>query len=164
MFEPLPPIAEGACGALFPLRLSRLPGGIPIAPEATLTCDAAEALSLWVRDSVVPEAEKSLGHRPGKLLGGTSYECRGRNRDPGAQLSEHAFANGLDLSGFSFARRPALPIAGQKAGSPEDVFQAAIRASACNFFTTVLGPGVEAHADHLHLDTKRRSKGYRLCQ
>ncbi len=44
-------------------------------------------------------------------------------------------------------------------------FQRTARASACLYFSTVLGPGSNAaHDDHLHLDVKQRGGGYRLCQ
>jgi predicted phosphodiesterase len=49
--------------------------------------------------------------------------------------------------------------------APEATFQAAIRAKACGFFRTVLGPGSDAaHGNHLHLDERERNAGHRLCQ
>ena len=40
-----------------------------------------------------------------------------------------------------------------------------IKASACARFTTVLGPGSDGyHEQHIHVDLKERSNGYRICQ
>lgn len=163
-FKPLPPIAEGACGAPFPLEVSMLPDGVAVSPPVTLTCRATEALAKWTRDSVLAEADARLHRRPAKLLAGTSYQCRGVNHDPAAKLSEHAFANGLDLAGFAFEGDTKMMIGTQKPGSAEEGFQSAVRASACSFFSTVLGPGTEAHGEHLHVDMRGRSNGYSICQ
>jgi hypothetical protein len=40
-----------------------------------------------------------------------------------------------------------------------------LRASACQRFTTVLGPGSDGHHEgHIHLDVAERRHGYRICQ
>jgi hypothetical protein len=163
-FKPLPPIVEGACGAPFPLELSMLPDGVAVSPPVTLTCRASEALARWTRDSVLGEADARLRRRPIRLLAGTSYQCRGVNHNPAARLSEHAFANGLDLAGFAFDGETRMMIGTQKPGSAEEGFQSAVRASACSFFATVLGPGTEAHGEHLHVDMRGRNNGYSICQ
>jgi hypothetical protein len=163
--EPAPPIANGACGAKTPLKILTLPSGIEVSPPAIVTCDVAEALAKWAADSVKPEAERHLSDAPTKILIGTSYECRGRNRQAGAKLSEHAFANAVDLMGFEFRKRRPIPIASRPDESPEAMFLGAVRAQACEHFTTVLGPGSDAaHADHLHLDMRERKRGAKLCQ
>lgn len=99
-----------------------------------------------------------------KVLAGTSYQCRGVNNNAAAKLSEHAFANGLDLAGFGFEGDTRMMIGTQKPGSAEEGFQSAVRASACSFFATVLGPGTEAHGEHLHVDMRGRGNGYSICQ
>lgn len=162
-FRELPAITEpDGCGATAPLLLSAV-GGMALRLPATLTCAAAEALARWVADAVVPEAERHLGARPDAILAGTSYQCRTQHRQPGARLSEHAFANGLDVGGIAFRGRAAVHFA--PAGGDEARFAAAVRAKACRHFTTVLGPGGEGgRATHLHLDLRRRKGDYRICQ
>ncbi|MBB4017136.1 hypothetical protein GGR16_002165 [Chelatococcus caeni] len=166
VFEAASPLRNGACGAAEPLLVSRLPGGVELSPAATMVCPVAEALALWTEEAVTPAAQHHMERPPTKILIGTSYECRNRNRQEGGQLSEHAFANALDVIGFAFSGRPNLLIAHQATeDTPEALFGAAIRAQACAYFTTVLGPGAdEAHADHLHLDLRVRRGGLRLCQ
>ncbi|KQT84482.1 extensin [Methylobacterium sp. Leaf466] len=161
--SPLPPIALGQCGAARPLLVSSLKG-VALNPPATLVCPAAEALARWTTEVQV-FAERDLG-APLAILGiGTSYLCRGQNHDPDAKLSEHAFANGVDVMGYGFTGRPAIAVGPAAKGTPEAAFQASAQAKACAFFRTVLGPGSDAaHANHLHLDERERSAGHRLCQ
>lgn len=163
-FETLAPIASGQCGADKPLKLSSLRGSVALDPPATLVCGAAEALTRWATEVQVA-AERELGKPLASLSIGTSYECRGQNHDVDAKLSEHAFANGIDVMGYGFAGRAAVTVGTVVEGTPEASFQAAVRAKACGFFRTVLGPGSDAaHANHLHLDERERGAGHRLCQ
>ena len=164
-FESLPAISQGTCGAERPLRVFGFPDGVEIVPAATLTCPAAEALGRWILESAGTEAGHLLDRRLLKILNGTSYECRGQNRQADAKLSEHAFANAVDVMGFAFRDRADIAVAGQAGDTPEARFLAAVRAGACRYFSTVLGPGTDAtHADHLHLDLRARKQGARLCQ
>jgi hypothetical protein len=153
------------CGAPHPLRVSHLPDGLEVSPPATLVCAVAEALSRWTKEVVAIEAGRHLEAQPTRIAIGTSYECRNQNRQPTGKLSEHAFANGVDISGFDFKGRKALAIGEHAPETPEALFQQAVRTGACNYFTTVLGPGSDAaHATHLHLDLRGRGRGFRLCQ
>lgn len=163
-FEPLPAIANGQCGAQKPLKVSQLADGVAIEPPATLVCGAAEALARWATEVQVA-AQTELGQSLRSLAIGTSYQCRGQNHSPDAKLSEHAFANGIDVMGFGFAGRASVGVVRAPDGTPEAAFQAAAQAKACAFFRTVLGPGSDAaHANHLHLDERERNAGHRLCQ
>lgn len=163
-FEPLPAITNGQCGAARPLKVTALADDLTLAPPVTLVCEAAESLARWATEAQAA-AERDLGQPLKGLTIGTSYECRGQNHDPDAKLSEHSFANGVDVMGFTFANRPALSVLAAPEGTPEANFLAAVRGRACTFFRTVLGPGSDAaHANHLHLDERQRNAGHRLCQ
>lgn len=162
--EPVAPLADGLCGAAKPLRVTALPDGVPLSPAATLTCVAAEALGRWSTEVRVI-AERTLSSVPKTIQIGGSYECRGQNHDPSAKLSEHAYANGVDVMGFTFEGRAPVTVGAAREGTPEAAFEAAVRTRACGFFRTVLGPGSDAaHANHLHLDERERNAGHRLCQ
>jgi hypothetical protein len=164
-FEPVPEISQGQCGAPHPVRVSSLSAGLQVSSPATVVCAVAEALARWSHEVVIPEAQRHLETEPSRIAIGTSYECRSRNRQEGAMLSEHAFANAVDISGFEFRNRKAVQIGDHPAETPEALFQAAIRTQACAYFTTVLGPGSDAaHATHLHLDLRGRRGNHRLCQ
>ncbi|KAB1074766.1 extensin family protein [Methylobacterium planeticum] len=162
-FEALPALENGQCGAARPLRLTAL-DGVALPQSVTLVCGAAEALARWTTEVQVA-AERDLGQPLKALTIGTSYECRGQNHDPDAKLSEHAFANGVDVMSFSAGDRPPIGVGPLPAGTNEARFLAGVRARACDFFRTVLGPGSDAaHANHLHLDERERNAGHRLCQ
>ncbi|MGU3540656.1 extensin-like domain-containing protein [Methylobacterium sp. A54F] len=163
-FEPLPAVQNGQCGAQAPLKITALGDGVALPQSATLVCGAAEALARWASEVQVA-AERDLGKPLRGIAIGTSYECRGQNHDLDAKLSEHAFANGVDVMSFTLADRAPIPVAAMPDGTPEGRFLDAVRSRACGFFRTVLGPGSNAaHANHFHLDERERSGGHRLCQ
>lgn len=157
-------IMNGQCSVANPLNVTALGNGITIGPPETMVCRLAEGLMRWTAE-VQQAAEKELGDTfKGFSLGG-SYVCRGQNHGAEAQLSEHAFANAVDVMGFSFAKRAPIAVGKLPEGSKEAAFLAAVRAKACDVFTTVLGPGTDdAHGNHLHLDERERKVGFRICQ
>lgn len=81
-------------------------------------------------------------------------------------MSEHALGNAFDVAGFGLSDGSTLAVAPRAdRGDMTAAFQNAVQATACLFFTTVLGPGSNAaHDNHLHLDIKARKGGLRLCQ
>lgn len=159
-FERLPRIVEGQCSVLTPIRLKafRPKDGPKVTMEnpATVTCQVAATALDWLKTSVQPAAIKHLGGtiRAFRQTGG--YECRGRNRDPTAKLSEHGGANALDIGGFERINNVVVPVSDK--GEAELGFLSDIRKAACGPFTTVLGPGVSSHEDHFHLDLAKRGK------
>lgn len=162
----LPPIeGEGACGASRPIQMLALPP-VSLSPPGTFTCPFAVQLARWMKEVVIPAARLHLGAVPTAFRVGTSYQCRGQNRRPGVKLSEHSYANALDLMGFEFGDDVTLGIRpDREPTSPAGRFQRAVRTGSCRFFTTVLGPGADGfHQDHLHLDLRRRNGDYRICQ
>jgi len=155
----------GGCGGPDIVLLQRIVAAdrseIAVEPPATLRCELAEAIVHFVRQDLAPAAA-ALGSPLTAIENFDSYECRGRNRVSGAQLSEHGRANALDIRALRLkdgrAVRPAL------AAAPI-MFRRAMKAAACTRFTTVLGPGSDGyHEDHIHVDLAQRHGGYRLCQ
>ena len=122
----------------------------------------AEAIAHWIRDKIAPAAAAILGSPARTIVTAGSYECRQRDRVPGAQLSEHSRADALDLRDLKLANGTVVDLTG-KAASGE--FRELVRRSACNTFTTVLGPGSDSsHNDNIHLDLIERKGGYRICE
>ncbi len=162
-FERLPRLMEGACGALTPIRMSALTpkGGQRVTFETpiTVTCEVAKTALYWLVHKVQPAAQKHFGE-PIKAFRQTGgYECRGRNRDPKAKISEHGQANAIDIGAFERAGGTIIAVGGE--GEAELSFMTEIRDGACGIFTTVLGPPVAAHEEHFHLDLARRGKNGR---
>lgn len=156
------------CGIARPIRVSQIIPGVELEGGALMRCSTARALGFWTRDFLRPAAAALPGapQLQGMQLG-TTYDCRGRvgSGDGGDKLSEHAFGNAIDIMGFHFDQAEPLPVQPRdEDGDAFEAFQKAARASACLWFTTVLGPGSNAaHEDHLHLDMAQRSSGWRLC-
>ena len=166
VFEPQAPIqGEEACGAERPLKVSSV-GGLELKPAIITRCEPARALAVWAKDILVPSAKLHLRARPTALTTGDSYQCRTRRGGGEFKVSEHAFANAVDITGVAFADHAAVPVMDRPdSADPARDFQAAIRGGACAYFTTVLGPGANsAHADHLHFDLIQRKNGYRICE
>lgn len=166
IFTRVDPIREDTvCGELAPVLLTGV-RSISLSQPATLTCQMARAVSHWVLEVVSPIAKLYIGAELTGLQTGTSYQCRKQNGSGIGKLSEHAFANGLDVHGFLI--EDTSPVAVQpRAEKPDQnaLFQAAVRGGACAYFTTVLGPGTnDAHDNHLHFDLRPRRGGYRLCE
>ncbi len=162
-----PVIGENGCGIDAAYSVSEIAPGVTLKPASQLRCDTVLALARWTADVVQP-AMKAL---PGdvtltSLSHGSTYVCRRRNNASAGKMSEHAIGNAIDVTTLTFDGHDPLtivPRAGK--GTIEEAFQRAIRAGACLYFTTVLGPGADAHHDdHLHLDIAKRRSDYRLCQ
>ncbi|WP_233383452.1 extensin-like domain-containing protein [Methylobacterium sp. C25] len=163
-YAKLTPTVNGQCSLPHPLSVGALGNGIDIGGSTVMTCRLAEGMMRWTAQ-VQQIAQKELGETlKGITLGGT-YVCRGQNHGLEAQLSEHSFANAADVMSFTFAKRAPISVGTLPDGSKEAAFLSAVRKTACDDFTTVLGPGSdEHHANHLHLDQRERKAGYRLCQ
>ena len=167
-FEPAPPVAAGdpACRIAEPVRLGAAGPGVALPARPVLACDAALALARWTGQHLRPAARELGRGALTRIDTGPGFACRRRNNAATGKLSEHAFGNAVDVTGFGFAAGEQLRItARQDDHTLAAAFQRKARASACLHFTTVLGPGTDAaHADHLHLDTAERRGGYRICQ
>jgi hypothetical protein len=134
---------------------------VTLKPAAILRCKMASAIADWVRTDIAPLA-KSLGSVMTDLDNFDSFECRGRNRVAGAQLSEHGRANALDVRSFRFADGRTISLTDRTV--PRDVRETVLH-SVCARFSTVLGPGSDGyHEDHIHLDLMERRNDYRICQ
>ncbi|MEJ2432143.1 MAG: extensin family protein [Pseudolabrys sp.] len=120
----------------------------------------AQSLAAWLRDAVAP-ALAGKGAALTGLENYDSYECRTRNRIPGAKLSEHAHGDAIDVRAFSLAGGRRLALTDPQV---DQALRTAWRDAACHSFTTVLGPGDRYHSGHIHLDDIVRHNGYRICE
>lgn len=152
------------CLAERSLKLSQLGKGIALSDEITARCEVVLALDDLISRVATPSTKFHLGKKLTEIQTSTSYQCRTRNSAKGAKVSEHGFANGLDITGFRFGDDTVMSVS-SKSDINAARFQAAIRAGACAYFTTVLGPGTNAaHKDHFHFDLAHRRGGYRICE
>jgi hypothetical protein len=155
----------GDCGGEDLVRLEAvvLPDKRQVAlkPAAILRCAMASEIAAWIRTDIAP-LTTSLGSVISVLDNFDSFECRGRNRVAGAPLSEHGRANALDVGGFRLANGQSITLTDRMV--PREVRENVLH-SACERFTTVLGPGSDGyHEEHIHLDLMARHNNYKICQ
>jgi len=154
----------GECGASDLVRLEAIvlanKSRVAVTPPATLRCTLAEAIVQWVRNDIVPAA-RTLNGTLKSIDNYSSYDCRGRNRIAGAQLSEHGKANALDVRSIKLGSGAVIEFTDPHV--PKDLREN-LRARTCARFSTVLGPGSDGyHENHIHVDLAQRTSGYRIC-
>ena len=146
----------GICGMTRPLQVSALDDGkVGIDNVLTIDCPMIPALEAWLADVVQPDAQTRFGQKVATLNVFGAYSCRSVDNIAGARLSEHAFGNAVDVAGFTLAdgRQITFVRDWKNADSQEAAFLRETHAGACQYFTTVLGPGADVfHYNHIHLD------------
>jgi hypothetical protein len=180
---PAAPFSEGECGNDSPLKVTSA-GGVRFSAEATISCGMATALAALL-PKVSALASETLSAGLVAIENGPGYECRYRNRAATGKISEHAFANALDISAFILAdgqrievgahwpHLAAPPAEGQKPVPPaeramtsQSKFLVRAHDAACGLFSTVLGPDENAeHREHFHADLGCHGKDcrYLIC-
>jgi hypothetical protein len=158
-----------SCGALRPFRVTGAVGGrIGLVPGAVLQCPMIPAMDSWVRSVVEPAARRHLGQTVVRMKVAASYACRTRNGLVGAPMSEHSYANALDISAFELADGRVVTVKnGWRGTSGEQDFLRAVHRGACHRFNTVLGPDADRyHHDHFHFDLARHGRDgrFRVCR
>jgi hypothetical protein len=135
---------------------------VALTPAATLRCEMAEAIVHWVREDVAA-AVQAFGSPLRSLDNYASYHCRGRNNIVGAKLSEHGRANALDIRSIRLGDGRQLGLTDPHV---ERDFRERMKRSACDRFSTVLGPGSDGyHEDHVHVDLQERRRGrFAMCR
>ena len=165
----LPPHrGETGCGYDDAVRLSADRDQIGLEPASVgMSCPVAAALKLWEWHVVQPAAQRLLGQPVASITHYGSYSCRRLYWRSTGEMSEHATADALDVSGFVLADGRRISVAPDwKSGGGDAAFLRAVRDGACKLYATVLSPDYNAaHHDHLHLDQAERGEmGWRVCR
>lgn len=167
--EIIPPLSEGTCGERSPLKITAIGKDIPVkfAAPITTNCTMAGTLAGWIGD-VQKAAQKSFGAGIESIATGSDYQCRKVNNGNKGRVSEHAFANALDIMSFKFINGKTTELGSGWKGTPEEQeFWRSIHKTSCERFMTVIGPeGDAAHQGNLHLDLGCHGKACkaRICQ
>ncbi|WP_051661088.1 extensin family protein [Bosea sp. 117] len=157
----------GTCGMDHPLKIAAFAEGqVAVAPNATLACPATASVERWLDGSIQPAAMAWFGQPVVKIKQMSSYSCRNMNGAKTGKISEHAFGNALDIGGFVLADgREVMVKTGWKGQPDEQGFLRTVHATACEQFSTVLGPGSNVyHYDHIHVDLMRRQSTRVVCE
>ena len=159
----IPVEATGACEIADPVALTGLSrpqrgASIRFPGRPLLACALAERLAGFTLETLAPLALRAFDREIIAVASGPGFECRPRNRQPGAKMSSHGNGLALDIARIDLAGSRAILVA-RPNGEAETRFLADFRTAACTAFNTVLGPGADAfHSDHIHLDLEPRGK------
>lgn len=148
-------IGPGGCSAINAVLMTG--AGPSISNLRATQCPLARAFAGWVRGPVQEQAREILGSMVVRVETMGSYSCRQVKGVASSKLSEHAYANAIDVAGFVLANGRRVTVAGGWTGTGDAAdFLRAIRNAACRRFQTVLSPDYNfAHRDHLHVDMGR---------
>ena len=141
---------------------------VKLPDQPTLNCGFAVKFTDWIRDEASKIVKTATQSTIASLGTGPGFQCRGRNGDASAKMSEHAYGNAVDIERITLANGETIDVKdAMTIGAKFQPTLATLRATSCQYFTTVLGPGAnEAHATHFHLDLARRGKkgDFKLCE
>jgi hypothetical protein len=146
----------GGCSAIGAVQLLDI--GIPVTNLGAMTCPLADAFVDWTRGDVEPAARQWFGASVARIETFGTYSCRGVNGVAGARLSEHAFANAVDVSAFvlSDGRRVTVQQGWNGDDSRMRGFLRQVHRAGCHRFNIGLSPDANAyHYNHMHFDMGR---------
>jgi hypothetical protein len=128
--------------------------------EGTFTCPMYSSMDRWLEQIVQPAAMARFGQPVVEIRTMGTYSCRRMNNGGrSARMSEHSYANAIDVGGFRLADGSIVSILkGWNGGLEEQNFLREVHAGACRHFATVLGPGVALHHDHFHFDMAKHGR------
>jgi hypothetical protein len=146
---------SGGCGVEEPVRLISV-GGVRLSNAAVMDCGTATALLSWVQNSAQPRFNNTLSRI--ETMG--SYDCRPRNNQAGARLSEHGKGRAIDIGGFVLTSGERITVLNDWGSRAWGEALRAMHRDACGTFGTVLGPNANRqHANHFHFDTAEHRNG-----
>jgi hypothetical protein len=157
------------CGTERPFEVTAVDNGrIRLKPSALLRCPMIPQVERWMRDTAAPAAQYYFGSPLVEISVAASYSCRPMNHVSGAKLSEHGYANALDVSAFTLADGRKITLKrGWNGDVAEQAFLREVHRGACREFSTVLGPAYDRnHHDHFHVDLARHGLAglKRICR
>lgn len=156
---------DGGCRMIDTIKVMDF--GIAATNMGAMTCPLASSFTDWARYAVAPAAKQYFGSPVVKIETMGTFNCRAIAGSRSGRLSEHAFANAIDLSAFVLRDGRRISVLNGWRGSPEErAFLRRLHQSACKRFGTVLGPDYNAaHANHFHLDMARSMRnGTSFCR
>ncbi len=163
------PSSSASCQVQTPVRLFSIAskaGPVKLPDHPTVNCAFALKLSTWVDTRAQSLAQQEAGSSIIAMGTGPGFDCRGRNGDSSAKMSEHAIGDAVDIVYIKLANKAQILVKDAlNTQSPHFAFLRDVRAAACLNFNTVLGPGTNAaHAEHFHIDLEHRRGDYRMCE
>lgn len=140
------------CGVEYGVRISRLRQA-SLGKIDPMTCRLAELMDVWLDEHVQPAARELFGSPVATVHHYGVFSCR-TIRGNSSSLSEHAFSNAIDVTGFTLANGRRINILHDwHDRGANGAFLRRIAEGACQAFDVTLTPEYNAdHRDHFHLD------------
>lgn len=159
-YRAAPPLSnDRGCGYDDAVRLQR--SAVSYGSNVLLRCPAMLGLLLWERHVLLPEAEAQMGKKLTAVRHLGTYSCRRIGGAGGRSLSQHAYANAIDIAGFTLEGGEGVSILRDWKDEEKGRFLRSVRDGACRIFGVTLSPDFNAaHANHFHLDMGMR----RVCR
>jgi hypothetical protein len=151
----VPPLERATgCGYADAVRLKS--SAVSYGGSVALRCPAMLALLLWERHVLIPAAESHFKQKPASLRHLGTYACRPIAGRSGRRLSQHAFANAIDIASVTIGGETVSVLRDWDDTGTKGAFLRDLRAGACRVFSAVLSPDYNAaHANHFHFDLGR---------
>ena len=129
---------------------------LPLNEKRFLSCQLALSLHRYFQESLQDIALRDLGQRVRKLYDLGVRSCRPMTGHR-FLLSEHAYANAIDVSAFELADGELIEVEEHwNEGSARERFLRDAARAACEVFHMVITPDEdEGHGNHLHFDMGR---------
>ncbi len=150
-YRPVADRSTGACRIRDAVQVSRI-GQAKLSRPAIMTCALAVQLSEFETVVLQPAAKRTLGSPITTIHHYGTYACR--NARSKSRLSQHAYANAIDIGIFETASgiKTSVSRHWDEAGSKGE-FLKTVGQGACTLFHGVLGPDSDRnHQDHFHFD------------
>ena len=134
------------------VRLARV-GRLRIDNAPLLTCRMATRLHKFEGKTLQSISRRIFGAEVTRLSHLGTYSCRGMRQFKGI-LSQHAFANAIDISGFVLADGQSISVQRDwKSSSDQARFLREVSSAACKAFRVAVSPDDDAnHWNHFHWD------------
>ena len=144
---------EGKCKVVNSVEVKKV-GRIRFSDPVVMTCSLAESMISWEKE-VQEEALNIFNSPVSHLSHFGTYSCR-ENRSMPEVLSEHAYANAIDVSGFGLENGDFVSVLKDWNAPADDrkaKFLRNVAQKACDPFSLVKSPRSDKlHKDHFHLD------------
>lgn len=145
-------VSGSACGISRPVEVHFV-SGVALNEKPILNCNTARTLREWVDRGAQPSV-RTLRARITSLRVVSHYACRTRNSQSGAQMSEHAKGNAIDIAGFTLDNGTFISVLEHWRSAKYGPVLRKMYSAACGTFGTTLGPNADRfHQDHMHFDT-----------
>lgn len=144
-------LKSNGCGWVNGFKVRRVAGAKLGRSGAVLSCEMATSLAIWMQH-VQERAEKIYGVPIVKIHHYGTYNCRKIRNS--WMPSQHSYANGIDISGFTLKNGRTIRVYGNwhKDSKASNLIRYAYLQS-CTYFNVKLGPNNDkSHQDHFHLD------------